>query len=129
MRGGVIHSAGLDVYEREPMGADLSPLASEPHVVTLPHILSATDATRAAMVDLAVDNILEVLACRPATTPLPGSAALPGVLAPAPDPHRTVRVNRTKRAADPVRRPQSLSRAIGLRQGRQPGGHAGLIRN
>ena len=47
-------------------------------MVTLPHIGSATEATRAAMVDLAVDNILEVLAGRPARTPLPGTAASPG---------------------------------------------------
>ncbi|MER5182346.1 D-glycerate dehydrogenase [Streptomyces sp. NPDC002896] len=78
LREGVIHSAGLDVFEREPMGADLSPLVGEPHVVTLPHIGSATEATRAAMVDLAVDNIIEVLAGRPARTPLPGSAVSPG---------------------------------------------------
>ncbi|MEW2396172.1 D-glycerate dehydrogenase [Streptomyces sp. NPDC046862] len=77
LREGTIHSAGLDVFAREPMGAELSPLASEPRVVALPHIGSATEATRAAMVDLAADNILEVLAGRPARTPLPGSAALP----------------------------------------------------
>jgi glyoxylate reductase len=56
----------------------LSPLVAEPHVVTLPHIGSATEATRAAMVDLAVDNILDVLAERPARTPLPGSSAVAG---------------------------------------------------
>ncbi|WP_217546143.1 D-glycerate dehydrogenase [Streptomyces sp. GbtcB6] len=78
IRRGALHSAGLDVFEREPMGADLSPLAGEPNVITLPHIGSATDATRAAMVDLAVDNILDVLAGRPARTPLPGTAAVPG---------------------------------------------------
>lgn len=81
VREGRLHSAGLDVYEREPMGTELSPLVAEPHVVTLPHIGSATEATRAAMVDLAVDNILDVLAGRHARTPLPGSPAMPG----APD--------------------------------------------
>ncbi|GAA3846938.1 D-glycerate dehydrogenase [Streptomyces coacervatus] len=78
LHDGVIHSAGLDVFEREPMGTELSPLVGDPRVVTLPHIGSATEATRAAMVDLAVDNILQVLAGRPARTPLPGSAAAPG---------------------------------------------------
>ncbi|MFJ4569618.1 2-hydroxyacid dehydrogenase [Streptomyces caelestis] len=78
VREGRLHSAGLDVFEREPMGTELSPLVAEPHVVTLPHIGSATEATRAAMVDLAVDNILDVLAERPARTPLPGSPAVPG---------------------------------------------------
>ncbi|MFI1335595.1 2-hydroxyacid dehydrogenase [Streptomyces sp. NPDC020845] len=78
VRDRVIHSAALDVFEREPMGAELSPLVGEPHVITLPHIGSATEATRAAMVDLAVDNVLEVLAGRPARTPLPGSSPTPG---------------------------------------------------
>ncbi|MER5428980.1 D-glycerate dehydrogenase [Streptomyces sp. NPDC002588] len=83
VRTGRLHSAGLDVFEREPMGTELSPLVAEPHVVTLPHIGSATEATRAAMVDLAVDNILDVLADRPARTPLPGSPAVPGAPAEA----------------------------------------------
>ncbi|MGI3198943.1 2-hydroxyacid dehydrogenase [Streptomyces sp. GLT-R25] len=78
LRDGSIHSAGLDVFEREPMGQELSPLVAEPHAVTLPHIGSATEATRAAMVDLAVDNILDVLAGGPARTPIPGGAATPG---------------------------------------------------
>jgi glyoxylate reductase len=78
VREGGLHSAGLDVFEREPMGEELSPLVAEPYVVTLPHIGSATDSTRAAMVDLAVDNILDVLQDRPARTPLPGTAAVPG---------------------------------------------------
>ena len=78
VREGRLHSAGLDVFEREPMGPELSPLVAEPHVVTLPHIGSATEAARAAMVDLAVDNILDVLAESPARTPIPGSSAVPG---------------------------------------------------
>ncbi|WP_262063297.1 2-hydroxyacid dehydrogenase [Streptomyces sp. STR69] len=76
VRAGRLHSAGLDVFEREPMGRELSPLVAEPNVIALPHIGSATEATRAAMVDLAVDNILDVLAERPARTPLPGSAGV-----------------------------------------------------
>ncbi|MFE9605920.1 2-hydroxyacid dehydrogenase [Streptomyces hokutonensis] len=78
VREGRVHSAGLDVFEREPMGGELSPLVAEPNVIALPHIGSATEATRAAMVDLAVDNILDVLAGRPARTPLPGSTAVAG---------------------------------------------------
>lgn len=77
VRAGRLHSAGLDVYEREPMGRELSPLVAEPHIVTLPHIGSATESTRAAMVDLAVDNILDVLGGSPARTPLPGTPASP----------------------------------------------------
>ncbi|MDQ1073389.1 2-hydroxyacid dehydrogenase [Streptomyces canus] len=79
VREGRLHSAGLDVFEREPMGTELSPLVAEPHVVTLPHIGSATEATRAAMVDLAADNILDVLAGRPARTPLPGTPAVQSI--------------------------------------------------
>ncbi|MFJ2210782.1 2-hydroxyacid dehydrogenase [Streptomyces sp. NPDC101062] len=75
---GRLHSAGLDVFEHEPMGTELSPLVAEERVITLPHIGSATEATRAAMVDLAVDNLLDVLAERPARTPLPGGPAVPG---------------------------------------------------
>ncbi|MES4902486.1 MULTISPECIES: D-glycerate dehydrogenase [unclassified Streptomyces] len=78
VRDRAIHSAALDVFAREPMGAELSPLVGEAHVITLPHIGSATEATRAAMVDLAVDNVLEVLGGRPARTPLPGSSPVPG---------------------------------------------------
>lgn len=81
VREGALHSAGLDVFEREPMGTDVSPLAGEPRVVTLPHLGSATGATRAAMVGLAADNVLDVLSGRPARTPLPGSAASPGARA------------------------------------------------
>ncbi|MFJ7240837.1 2-hydroxyacid dehydrogenase [Streptomyces olivaceus] len=77
VREGRLHSAGLDVHEREPMGAEPSPLAAEEAVVTLPHIGSATHATRAAMVDLAVDNILDVLAGLPARTAVPGTSAVP----------------------------------------------------
>jgi len=75
---GVIHSAGLDVFEREPLGTEVAALTSQSRLVTLPHIGSATEATRAAMVDLAVDNVLDVLAGKPAQSPLPGSSPLPG---------------------------------------------------
>lgn len=74
---GRLHSARLDVYERDPTGRDLSPLVAEPHIVTLPHIGSATETTRAAMVDLAVDHILDALAGHPARPPLPGGPAEP----------------------------------------------------
>jgi len=79
LRNGQIHSAGLDVFEREPLQEGLQALTSEHRLVTLPHIGSATEATRAAMVDLAVDNVLAVLSGRPALTPLPGTPGVPGV--------------------------------------------------
>ena len=78
---GTLHSAGLDVYAREPRGADVADLTSRPGLFALPHIGSATEATRAAMVDLAVDNVLDVLGGRPARTPLPGTKAVPAVRA------------------------------------------------
>jgi lactate dehydrogenase-like 2-hydroxyacid dehydrogenase len=76
---GVIHSAGLDVFEREPLGTEVAELTAQSRLVTLPHIGSATETTRAAMVDLAVDNVLDVLGGKPARTPLPGSSPLPGL--------------------------------------------------
>lgn len=77
LRTGRIHSAGLDVFEHEPRGEDVADLAGESRLIALPHVGSATEATRAAMVDLAVDNLLDVLSGRPARTPLPGTMAVP----------------------------------------------------
>ncbi|HQP32048.1 MAG TPA: D-glycerate dehydrogenase [Deltaproteobacteria bacterium] len=54
-----IAGAGLDVYEHEPrVHPGLKELSN---VVTLPHIGSATHATRARMADMAADNILAFL--------------------------------------------------------------------
>jgi glyoxylate reductase len=74
---GVIHSAGVDVFETEPLAGAAATFAKAERLVTLPHIGSATEATRAAMVDLAVDNILDVLFGNPARTPIPGGPAVP----------------------------------------------------
>ena len=60
LQKGQIAGAGLDVYEMEPPEPS-NPLLTMENVVTLPHIGSATDATRQAMVDLAIDNLLAVL--------------------------------------------------------------------
>lgn len=59
LRDGVIAGAGLDVYEHEPRLT--AGLAECPNVVLAPHLGSATHATRSAMGDLAVDNLLAVL--------------------------------------------------------------------
>jgi len=69
LQAGRIAGAGLDVFEREPVDS-ANPLVSMENVVALPHIGSATDATRQAMVDLAVDNVLAVLQGKPPLTPV-----------------------------------------------------------
>jgi lactate dehydrogenase-like 2-hydroxyacid dehydrogenase len=61
--------AGLDVFETEPIDLE-SPLLKMETVVALPHVGSATEATRQAMVDLATDNVLAVLQGRPPLTPV-----------------------------------------------------------
>jgi glyoxylate reductase len=59
LRAGTIAAAGLDVYEHEPR---LSPgLAELPNVVLLPHLGSATVATRRQMSAMVADNVLAVL--------------------------------------------------------------------
>ena len=58
LREGWIHSAGLDVQQREPNPDPNDPLLTLPNVVVLPHVGSATLAARSSMVDLAVDNVL-----------------------------------------------------------------------
>ncbi|MEV6485971.1 D-glycerate dehydrogenase [Streptomyces sp. NPDC051576] len=78
LRRGDLHSAGLDVMTGEPRTDPSDPLLTEPHLVVLPHVGSATTATRAAMVRLAADNIEAVLRGHPAPTPLPGTTASPG---------------------------------------------------
>ncbi|MDR5907830.1 D-glycerate dehydrogenase [Franzmannia qiaohouensis] len=60
LQEGEIAGAGLDVFEQEPLPAT-SPLLALPQVVLLPHIGSATHETRAAMAQLAVDNIVLAL--------------------------------------------------------------------
>ncbi|MBF8378894.1 D-glycerate dehydrogenase [Alicyclobacillus mali] len=60
LREGWIRGAGLDVYRQEPVPSD-HPLLSLSNVVCVPHIGSATQATRTAMLDLAIDNLIAVL--------------------------------------------------------------------
>ncbi|MEX2535103.1 MAG: D-glycerate dehydrogenase [Trueperaceae bacterium] len=59
LQEGVIAGAGLDVYEREPEVT--AGLAACPNAVLAPHLGSATHATRSAMGNIAVDNLLAVL--------------------------------------------------------------------
>jgi len=59
LHDGTIFAAGLDVYEREPV---IHPrLLSAPRTVLLPHIGSATQATRAKMAQMACDGVCAVL--------------------------------------------------------------------
>jgi glyoxylate reductase len=59
LKTGRIAGAGLDVYEHEPA---LAPgLADCPNTVLLPHLGSATHATRAAMARIAAENVIAVL--------------------------------------------------------------------
>ncbi len=62
-------AAGLDVFEREPIGPD-HPLASLPNVVLTPHIASAGRVTRARMAALAADNLLAMAAGRRPPSPV-----------------------------------------------------------
>ncbi|SPF68630.1 D-isomer specific 2-hydroxyacid dehydrogenase, NAD-binding domain conserved site [Propionibacterium ruminifibrarum] len=64
LASGHLGGAGLDVYENEPQVHPA--LLGLENVVLLPHLGSATIETRTAMGDLAVENVLAVLAGRPA---------------------------------------------------------------
>ena len=61
---GEIAMAGLDVTEVEPLALD-SPLLQMPNVIVLPHIGSASVATRSKMADMAVANLRAGLAGEP----------------------------------------------------------------
>jgi glyoxylate reductase len=69
LQAGRLAGAGLDVFETEPIDPE-NPLLKMENVVLLPHVGSATEATRQAMVDLAGDNVLAVLQGKPPLTPV-----------------------------------------------------------
>jgi glyoxylate reductase len=61
LHDGRIAGAALDVTDPEPLPAD-HPLLEAPNLLVLPHLGSATHATRERMADMAVDNLLAGLA-------------------------------------------------------------------
>lgn len=69
LREGRIWGAALDVFEREPIGAD-HPLLGLPNVTAVPHIGSASLATRLAMARLAADNLAQGLTGRRPRAPV-----------------------------------------------------------
>jgi glyoxylate reductase len=64
LHAGEIAGAALDVTDPEPLPGD-HPLLGAPGLLVLPHIASATHATRERMAEMAVDNLLAGLAGRP----------------------------------------------------------------
>ncbi len=74
LQDGTIGGAGLDVFEHEPNVPDA--LLAMPNVVLLPHIGSASQATRAAMGRLVVDNLAAWFDHGRALTPVPETAHL-----------------------------------------------------
>jgi glyoxylate reductase len=61
LEAGELAGAALDVTDPEPLPAD-HPLLRAPNLLVVPHVGSATHATRERMADMAVDNLLAGLA-------------------------------------------------------------------
>jgi len=64
LHAGELAGAALDVTDPEPLPAD-HPLLDAPNVLVVPHVGSATVATRERMADMAVNNLLAGLAGEP----------------------------------------------------------------
>jgi glyoxylate reductase len=64
LHAGEIAGAALDVTDPEPLPGD-HPLLSAPNLLVVPHVGSATVATRERMADMAVENLLAGLEGRP----------------------------------------------------------------
>jgi len=69
LKNRTIYSAGLDVFAKEPQVP--KELIEMDHIVLFPHLGSSSEATRAAMDQLVVDNILAWAAGKPPLTPVP----------------------------------------------------------
>ncbi len=68
LHGGRLAGAALDVTDPEPLPAG-HPLLRAPNLLVVPHVGSATHATRARMTQMAVDNLLAGLAGQPLPHP------------------------------------------------------------
>jgi lactate dehydrogenase-like 2-hydroxyacid dehydrogenase len=69
LKNRTIYSAGLDVFANEPHVP--KELLDMDHIVLFPHLGSSSEATRAAMDQLVVDNILAWAAGKAPLTPVP----------------------------------------------------------
>ena len=67
LKDGTLAACALDVLEQEPPAAD-DPILGLPNALLVPHVGSATNETRYAMRELAVRNLLAVLAGEPPPT-------------------------------------------------------------
>jgi lactate dehydrogenase-like 2-hydroxyacid dehydrogenase len=68
LKNKTIYSAGLDVFVKEPEVP--KELIAMDHIVLFPHLGSASEATRAAMDQLVVDNLLAWASGKPPLTPV-----------------------------------------------------------
>jgi lactate dehydrogenase-like 2-hydroxyacid dehydrogenase len=73
LHAGEVAGAALDVTDPEPLPAD-HPLLDAPNLLVVPHVGSATHATRERMADMAVENLLAGLEGRP----MPHAVTPPG---------------------------------------------------
>lgn len=61
LESGRVHSAGLDVFETEPPGAEESALLAHPRVVATPHVAWYSDRASKELQRRAADNLLALL--------------------------------------------------------------------
>lgn len=76
LHAGEIAGAALDVTDPEPLPGD-HPLLEAPNLLVVPHIASATHATRGRMADIAVDNLLAGLEGKPMPHSVNGDSLTP----------------------------------------------------